>query len=76
MYDVSCDTRRMSKWGTTMKKLLFVLLFTGLFVAVLSAAQAQYLQCGIPPIPPLGCSGPPHCVCSSYGCQWVWDCNQ
>jgi hypothetical protein len=55
-----------------MKNLLLALLLLCAFAA---PAAAQYLQCGIPPIPPLGCNGPPHCVCSSYGCQWVWDCN-
>lgn len=40
---------------------------------------AQYIQCGIPPLPPIGCSGRPSCVCapSPSGmphCQWVFSC--
>lgn len=39
---------------------------------------AQYIQCGLPPIPPLGCHGTPQCVCGggiNPRCQWVFNCG-
>lgn len=33
--------------------------------------------CGLPPLPPLGCSAPqPICLCDEYGCRWVFVCER
>ncbi len=49
-------------------KTLFALIF---LLAFAGSAMAQgYMSCGLPPFPPLGCSGPPECVCSGNVCQW------
>jgi hypothetical protein len=43
-----------------------------------SAVSAQPLQCGIKPLPPLGCkSENAHCVCDAAGhCHWEFDCGR
>lgn len=30
------------------------------------------MGCGLPPLPPLGCTGQPQCVCTSDSCTWIW----
>ena len=52
-------------------------ILTLLFIVVanmIGPAMAQ--QCGIAPLPPLGCKNP-HCVCDTSGhCHWEFDCNR
>lgn len=42
-----------------------------------SVIPVQNLNCGIPPIPPIGCKPPGVCVCDQTGqkCQWQFVCN-
>ena len=55
-----------------MKKLIGLLLAFAIGYAVANSAQAS-MQCGIPPIPPIGCT--PVCQCDSDGCDWVYICG-
>ncbi len=50
-----------------MKKIIFlVLVFSSSYV---------YANCGLPPLPPLGCSGG-YCLCDGDGnCTWVFNCS-
>lgn len=33
-------------------------------------------QCGLKPLPPLGCKNDQAvCICSQSGCEWVWICK-
>lgn len=51
------------------KKLLLV----GAFFAGMAGAQAN-MNCGIPPIPPIGCTA--ICVCDGDGnCSWEFICG-
>ena len=36
---------------------------------------AWNIKCGLPPLPPLGCSiGDAECVCTEGECYWIWHC--
>ena len=42
-----------------------------------SAAGAQSNCPGFEPFPPVGCKGPPRCLCDAEGrCGWVFDCDE
>jgi hypothetical protein len=47
-----------------------------LIIATVGTAHAQSIQCGIRPIPPIGCKmNSARCVCNAQGqCDWVFDC--
>jgi len=55
-----------------------LLLLLGLTVAQSDMSPLPVnLQCGIPPIPPIGCDRDDAvCVCDRNGnCQWLWQCD-
>lgn len=57
-----------------MKAIAIVLL---LALLVSASADAGTIQCGLQPLPPLGCHSNgsfASCECDSYGCHWVWHC--
>lgn len=45
--------------------------FVGVLVANDSFAN---INCGIPPIPPVGCA--PICICDSAGCYYIYTCDE
>ena len=56
-----------------MKRL--ILAIVSVLTIVGGTAYANW-QCGIKPLPPLGCSyDDAQCVCSGNSCQWVYVCN-
>ncbi len=63
-----------------MKKItlfVFVLFASLAFGITMSATKAKAnMACGIPPIPPIGCTVGP-CVCDQNGnnCQWTMICR-
>lgn len=56
-----------------MKTLLLLTLLAGTSAPVY--VVPANIQCGLPPLPPLGCRLGP-CVCDAYGnCHWQFYCN-
>lgn len=51
-----------------MKKLIFL----GLMIS--SSLAYANLQCGLKPLPPLGCEVA-YCQCDDDGCRWVFSCR-
>lgn len=60
----------MKKWVLILAIIMFVAApFVGAYIARAS------INCGIPPIPPVGCEVS-HCQCDGAGnCQWVFACD-
>jgi len=46
-----------------------------LFILILGVEVRAQIGCGIPPLPPIGCSGRPQCICTANGCVWIWNCR-
>lgn len=59
-------------WGAIA---LLVSLIVLAFIAV-TPAQANGFNCGLRPLPPIGCpAADAHCECDGDGnCRWVFDC--
>ena len=58
-----------------MKTFILTLMFI-VVANMVGSARAQIVQCGIPPLPPLGCKNP-RCVCDTSGhCHWEFDCSR
>jgi hypothetical protein len=52
--------------------------FKLILAALLLTSTAAYgnFQCGLKPLPPLGCTqNDAVCICDEYGCRWVFICN-
>jgi hypothetical protein len=51
--------------------------FTTLLIILTATPAHANLACGIPPIPPIGCSRDQAiCLCNDYGnCEWVFMCR-
>lgn len=55
-----------------MLKIIVLVVVFGVVVYALNAEAS--IQCGIKPIPPIGCEVV-YCQCDDSGCRWVFRCD-